>query len=77
MNDLIRPDTAASSIALGPKSEMSLTQRGEFYFSNASICFQDWQSYASRHSGDGRIDGLNWDLRNGPAATIHDVLTTR
>jgi YVTN family beta-propeller protein len=62
--DLARPDTAARSIALGLKREMSLTQQGEFYFHDARICFQGWQSCASCHPGDGRIDGLNWDLLN-------------
>jgi len=62
--DLTRPDTAARSIALGPKTKMSLTQLGEFYFNNAGICFQGWQSCASCHPGDGRVDGLNWDLLN-------------
>ena len=62
--DLTQPDTASRSIALGPKTEMSLAQRGEFYFHDAGICFQGWQSCASCHPGDGRIDGLNWDLLN-------------
>ena len=62
--DLTRSDTAARSIALGLKREMSLTQQGEFYFHDASICFQGWQSCATCHPGDGRMDGLNWDLLN-------------
>ncbi|MDX1283999.1 MAG: c-type cytochrome, partial [Draconibacterium sp.] len=27
-------------------------------------CFQQWQSCASCHSDDGRVDALNWDLLN-------------
>ncbi len=42
---------------------MSLEKRGEFYFNDASICLQGWQSCASCHP-DGRADGLNWDLLN-------------
>jgi cytochrome c peroxidase len=43
---------------------MTLEKRGEFYFHDASICFQGWQSCASCHPGGGRADGLNWDLLN-------------
>src|ERR1051325_6974542 len=39
-------------------------RRGEFYFNDASICFQGWQSCASCHSSDARVDGLNWDNLN-------------
>lgn len=42
---------------------MSLVRRGEFYFHDATICFQEWQSCSSCHP-DGRADGLNWDLLN-------------
>jgi len=52
------------SIPLGPKTEMSAVRRGEFYFHDADICFQGWQSCASCHPGDGRVDALNWDLLN-------------
>ena len=43
---------------------MSETRRGEFFFNDASLCFQGWQSCASCHSDDARVDGLNWDLLN-------------
>ncbi len=43
---------------------MSVERRGEFLFNDASICFQAWQSCASCHSSDARVDGLNWDLLN-------------
>lgn len=52
------------SILLGPKVEMTVARRGEFYFHDAEICFQGWQSCASCHPGDGRVDALNWDLLN-------------
>jgi cytochrome c peroxidase len=43
---------------------MSVARRGEFYFHSADICFQGWQSCASCHPGDARVDALNWDLLN-------------
>lgn len=52
------------SICLTPSLEMSQVRKGEFYFHDASICFQGWQSCASCHPGGGRVDGLNWDLLN-------------
>ena len=43
---------------------MSLERKGEFYFNDASICFQGWQSCSSCHSHDARVDGYNWDNLN-------------
>lgn len=39
-------------------------QRGEKYFNDAMYCFQNWQSCNGCHPGDGRTDGMNWDLMN-------------
>lgn len=50
--------------ALGPKVELTLARKGEFYFNDASICFQGWQSCSSCHSSEARVDGLNWDNLN-------------
>jgi YVTN family beta-propeller protein len=55
---------AMASIALGPRPEMTTERRGELYFNDARLCFQNWQSCASCHPGDARVDGLNWDLLN-------------
>jgi YVTN family beta-propeller protein len=68
-DSLVVVDVAAQypkfeSIPLGPKQEMSAERKGEFYFNDAGICFQGWQSCASCHPGDGRVDALNWDLLN-------------
>ena len=52
------------SIALGPKPALSEEQRGELFFHDARICFQGWQSCASCHPGQARVDALNWDLLN-------------
>jgi YVTN family beta-propeller protein len=49
---------------LGPGKPMTDVRRGEMLFHDATICFQQWQSCASCHPGDGRVDGLNWDLLN-------------
>jgi YVTN family beta-propeller protein len=54
----------AETIPLGPKPRMTAARQGELYFHDARICFQGWQSCASCHPGDGRVDGLNWDLLN-------------
>lgn len=62
--NLRQPKSPARSIPLAPKSELSQVRRGEFYFHDATICFQGWQSCASCHPGQGRVDGLNWDLLN-------------
>jgi YVTN family beta-propeller protein len=52
------------SISLGPKPPMSPERRGELYFNDARICFQNWHSCATCHPGDARVDALNWDLLN-------------
>jgi cytochrome c peroxidase len=52
------------SIMLSPQKEWTTVRKGEFYFYDASICFQGWQTCASCHPDDGRVDGLNWDLLN-------------
>lgn len=52
------------SIALGPKRPMTVERRGEMLFNDASLCFQGWQSCASCHPSNARIDALNWDLLN-------------
>jgi YVTN family beta-propeller protein len=62
--DVARAQPQVQSIALGPKPQMSLMRRGEFYFHDATICFQGWQSCSSCHPGDARSDALNWDLLN-------------
>jgi cytochrome c peroxidase len=33
-------------------------------FNDALICFQSWQSCASCHPSEARVDALNWDLLN-------------
>jgi DNA-binding beta-propeller fold protein YncE/cytochrome c peroxidase len=62
--DFTGPVPQVSSVALGKAPSHSSVRRGEMLFNDASICFQQWQSCASCHSFDGRIDALNWDLLN-------------
>jgi cytochrome c peroxidase len=64
---VVAPDTlgrAAESLRLAPQREMTPARFGEFQFHNARLCFQGWQSCASCHPGDARVDGLNWDQLN-------------
>jgi mono/diheme cytochrome c family protein len=58
-----RNDVPATTIALGPKPQLSERRRGELLFNDATICYQQWQSCASCHP-DARTDALNWDLMN-------------
>jgi cytochrome c peroxidase len=52
------------TIPLDSPTTMTAERQGEIYFNDASLCFQQWQSCASCHSDDGRVDALNWDLLN-------------
>jgi YVTN family beta-propeller protein len=65
-NTSSKPESIPLSISgtRNPTSGADQVRKGEFYFHDATICFQGWQSCASCHPGDGRADGLNWDLLN-------------
>ena len=56
--------TKTTALALGSTPKMSIRRKGEMLFHDASLCFQHWQSCASCHPGDARVDALNWDLLN-------------
>lgn len=58
----VRP--IARSLALGSSAPMDAVRLGELLFNDATLCFQQWQSCASCHPGQGRVDALNWDLLN-------------
>jgi DNA-binding beta-propeller fold protein YncE/mono/diheme cytochrome c family protein len=62
--DLAAVKPAAETVALGTEHPMTTARRGEMYFNDATICVQGWQSCASCHDDDARVDGLNWDLIN-------------
>jgi YVTN family beta-propeller protein len=53
----------ARSVVLGPKIPMTRRRKGELFFNDGTLCFQQWQSCASCHP-DARTDALNWDLLN-------------
>ncbi|MGA2659106.1 MAG: c-type cytochrome [Verrucomicrobiota bacterium] len=62
--DLAAEHRRAESLPLGPRPQMNAARKGELYFHDATLCFQGWQSCASCHPGNARVDGLNWDLLN-------------
>jgi DNA-binding beta-propeller fold protein YncE len=62
--DLAEPGRPFPPISLGPTVPMSQVRLGEYYFHSAEKCFQGWQSCASCHPGDARVDAYNWDLLN-------------
>ena len=62
--DLTRAVPVAEPLALAPEAEPSLVRKGEQWFNDATLCRQGWQSCASCHDADGRMDALNWDLLN-------------
>lgn len=62
--DLSTRTVRPTPVALGSGGVMSEVRRGEMLFNDATLCFQHWQSCASCHSYDARVDGLNWDLLN-------------
>ena len=68
--DLSNTNSKPESIPLSesgprnPRTDTDQVRKGEFYFHDATICFQGWQSCSSCHPGDARADGLNWDLLN-------------
>ena len=62
--DLAADSLRIVSVPLGPAPQMTTTRLGEFYFNDATICFQGWQACSSCHSHDARVDGLNWDNLN-------------
>jgi DNA-binding beta-propeller fold protein YncE/mono/diheme cytochrome c family protein len=58
------PTARPALTRLGTSDRPSLARRGEEWFNDARLAFQGWQSCASCHSDDARVDGLNWDLLN-------------
>jgi YVTN family beta-propeller protein len=61
---LSQPAGAGAKGPVSPLDRMPVTRKGEFYFNDAGICFQGWQSCATCHPGQARVDALNWDLLN-------------
>ncbi len=57
-------DLQVQPVVLNQKRAESLIDKGEKIFNDATYCFQTWQSCNGCHPGEGRTDGLNWDLLN-------------
>ncbi len=51
------------SVPLGPHKPQDTLRKGEMYFNDAALCFQQWQSCSTCHP-DVRTDAVNWDLLN-------------
>ena len=58
-----KPEKLVSTIALGPAPKLSVARKGQIFFDDAALCFQQWQSCSTCHP-DARVDALNWDLMN-------------
>lgn len=58
------PQHKPFNYTLGSSLAASEVGRGDMYFHDATLCYQTWQSCATCHPNDGRVDGLNWDLIN-------------
>lgn len=54
----------AKNIPVGPQPEPDALRKGAIAFHDAELCFQKWQSCATCHPSDARMDGLRWDLLN-------------
>lgn len=62
--DLTKVSAGSTATPLHGSLPVDSTRRGEMFFNDATLSFQGWQSCATCHSEDGRVDGLNWDLLN-------------
>lgn len=51
-------------VALNPARKENAVQKGRRIYNDASYCLQNWQSCNGCHPGEGRTDGMNWDLMN-------------
>lgn len=60
----LKSPSESTTAALVHNRVENARDKGEKYFNDASYCFQNWQSCNGCHPGDGRNDGLNWDLLN-------------
>jgi YVTN family beta-propeller protein len=62
--DLSLQAKSAATIQFESPLEVLPIRKGEMYFNDATLCYEGWQSCASCHSSDARVDGMNWDLLN-------------
>jgi len=59
-----KEDLNSLALSAAPEPPPNSARRGELLFNDGTLCFQGWQSCASCHSSDGRVDGMDWDLLN-------------
>ncbi len=52
------------SLVFNENPQFTEVMLGEAAFHDATYCFQSWQSCASCHPSEARVDALNWDLLN-------------
>ena len=64
LNILNLADHSIRTVAYNPHRIESAEDRGERAFNDAALCYQNWQSCNGCHPGEGRTDGMNWDLMN-------------
>ena len=62
--DISIPGAAAAPAVSLSHAPPTALRKGEMLFNDGALCFQGWQSCASCHGPDARVDGLNWDLLN-------------
>lgn len=58
------PSSTVKGLELNPDRVETNENKGERIFNDAMYCFQNWQSCNGCHPGEGRTDGMNWDLMN-------------
>ena len=63
----------AKTFTIGTPLTSTLRGLGEMHFHDATLCFQKWQSCASCHPNNARMDGLNWDLLNDGAGNAKNT----
>ena len=66
-SELVSMDLSGLNVkkeVLGSPLGFTKEGKGDMYFHDATLCFQQWQSCATCHPNDARVDGLNWDLLN-------------
>lgn len=61
-------DNSVSTLSLGEQPENDVVRKGHILWSDATLCYQKWQSCNSCHP-DARVDGLNWDNLNDGLGT--------
>lgn len=61
-------ELTTKSYTLGTQPETDTVRKGHILWSDATLCYQEWQSCNSCHP-DARVDGLNWDNLNDGIGT--------